>query len=88
MADVYRDDAVAVDTLKRMLDGKAMRPPQLGNKRSISAKLSNAAIIGLKQKAKELGYMHDGTGNLSMLLEAIGCGILEVSQPELKARSL
>jgi hypothetical protein len=86
--NVYKDDAKAVDTLNRLLDGKAMRPPQLGNRRLISAKLSNAAIIGLRVKAKELGYVHNDTGNISMLLEAIGTGTVSVYIPSLSPRHL
>jgi hypothetical protein len=85
---VYADDARALVTLNRLLEGKAMRPPQHGNRRMMSAKLSQVAITGLKHIAKELGYVHGGDGNVSMLLEAIGCGTLEVTQPYLKAREM
>jgi hypothetical protein len=85
---VYRDDARAVETLNRLLQDKAMRPPQHGNKRMMSAKLSQVAITGLKHIAKELGYVHAGDGNVSMLLEAIGTQTLHVTQPSLHARHL
>lgn len=87
-AYLYRDDARAVDTMNRFLDGRAMRPPQLGNKRMISAKLSQVAITGLQQLAKELGYVRAGTGNVSMLLEALGTRTVTVIQPSLTPREL
>jgi hypothetical protein len=85
---LYRDDARAVAEINRLLEGRAMRPPHYGNRRMMSVKLSQVAITGLKHVAKELGYMHNGDGNMSMLLEAIGCGTLEVSQPFMKAREM
>lgn len=85
---VYEDDARAVETINRFLEGKALRPPQLGNKRMVSAKLSAVAIAGLQMIAKELGYVHNDRGNVSMLLEAIGTRTLSVTQPQIQARRL
>lgn len=82
----YKDDARAVDTLNRFLEGHALRPPQLGNRRMMSAKISTAAHIGLKTLAKELGYTRAGSGNVSLLLEAIGTRTLTIMQPQIQAR--
>lgn len=88
MTDVYQDDARAVDTINRLLGNVVTKPPKLGNRRMISAKLSQTAITGLKMRAKELGYVHNGDGNISMLLEAIGTQTITIVPPPVQARRL
>lgn len=82
----YEDDAAAVRVITSMLDGKAMRPPKYGGRKHISAQLSEVARDGLAAQAKKLGYVHAGKGNISMLLEAIGTGVVQVAARPLEAR--
>lgn len=88
MTNSYIDDAQAVKILKTMLDGKALRPPKFGERKHISAKLSQVAIDGLANIAKQLGYVHGGRGNISLLLEAIGTGTVRVQPTPLQPRHL
>jgi hypothetical protein len=88
---VYEDDARAVALINEYIrDGHAMRPPNLPDKTTISARLSRTAHHGLQQIAKELGYVHgrSGKGNVSLLLEAIGTRTVTVTQMPLQARHL
>lgn len=88
-APVYDDDARAVAVINEYLkDGRAMRPPNLPNKRTISARVSDTAHAGLQAIARDLGYVYGGQGNVSLLLEAIGTRTVIVTQQPLQARRL
>lgn len=86
---VYEDDAQAVEIIKKHLNGHALRPPKTdAPKRLISARLSVNAHIGLQRVAAQLGYTHANQGNVSLLLEAIGTGMVVVTPTELIPRRL
>lgn len=85
----YQDDAQAVEILKKHLNGQALRPPKnVAPKRMVSARISTPAHIGLQAVAKRLGYVHNGQGNISLLLEAIGAGVVQVMPSDLQAYRL
>lgn len=86
---VYEDDAQAVDLLNRHLNGQALRPPRSATPyKMMSARLSEEALTGLRNIAARLGYVRAGHGNVSLLLEAIGTGTVEVTPTLLQARRL
>ena len=86
---VYEDDAQMVEMLNRHLSmGRALMPPKVGTKRTISARISDVAHTGLQAIAKELGYTYKGVGNVSLLLEAIGTHTVEVKQKFFQPRQL
>lgn len=58
--------------------GGMVRPEYHAEKRMVTAKISNHAHEGLKRIAKGYGYTWKGTGNVSMLLEAIGSGMFTI----------
>lgn len=66
------DDEAALAIIRRISNGKALRPPSLPDKQTISVRLSTIAKDGLQRIATEMGYTHNHHGNISMLLEAIG----------------
>lgn len=72
------DDKMAVDLIRRAMAGKALRPPQMPNKKLVSIVVSETAREGLRAVASELGYVHGGHGNISMLMEALGLGTIHV----------
>lgn len=80
------DEERATAILNSYLGGTALKPPKFKEKTMISARLSKVALEGLKRIAEQHGYIHDGKGNVTMLLEAIGTGTLEVTQTALLAR--
>ncbi len=43
--------------------------------------VSDPAWLGLDKLAQEFGFTHARSGNISELLEAIGQGVLKVSEP-------
>jgi hypothetical protein len=86
---VYEDDAHMIDLLNRHIAlGKAIRPPKVGTKRMISARISDVAYARLQSIAKELGYVYNGQGNVSVLLEAIGTDTVQVTRTLFQPRSL
>lgn len=84
----YDDDARAVEILNNHLDGRALRPPRAHNRRAVTASISHTAHNGLREIAQELGYVYNGTGNVSLLLEAIGTRTVKVTPIPLLPRSL
>lgn len=82
--NVYADDAKAVDALTKTLNGRALRPPVAHKPKLMSARVSERAMIGLKMTALQLGYVWNGQGNVSMLLEAIGTGTVQVTPTALQ----
>lgn len=85
---VYEQDARAVHAINKILNGRALRPSAPYQPKTISARVSENAHIGLKAIAQQLGYTWNNQGNLSMLLEAIGTGTVQVTPTELQARHL
>lgn len=73
------DDQRALDVLLRLQQGRALRPPKLGGYKTISARITGTAHSGLQRIAHQLGYVRAGQGNVSLLLEAIGTGTVEVT---------
>lgn len=77
---ISKQDAEALAIIAQINGGYANRPPKATTgKRMITARLTTAAIDGLEQTARRLGYIHAGHGNVSMLLEAIGTGTVHVT---------
>lgn len=72
------DDQRARDIIREHSKGYALRPPNFGNKKVITVKLSSVALDGLRETATRLGYVFNGKGNVSMLIEAIGTGTIKV----------
>lgn len=58
--------------------GGVPRPEYNTEKRMVATKISNHAHEGLRRIAKSYGYTWKGVGNVTMLLEAIGTGVLTV----------
>lgn len=81
MSNNFDRDA-ANDLLRQYSNSHALRPPVFADKRLISAKLSDTAISGLRNIAHSLGYIYNGHGNISLLLEAIGTNTLTVHKRE------
>lgn len=75
-----KDEQAAYDVLERAMQGRAFKPPKIADRTLISAKVSKVALEGLRTIAQQLGYTHGGHGNVSMLLEAIGTGTVEVTR--------
>ncbi len=73
------DDEMAVEIMNHYSRGRALRPPMFQDKTVISVKLSKRAKERLQYLASQLGYVHSGHGNISMLLEAIGTDTVEVT---------
>ncbi len=90
MADYYyEDDAQAVDIIHKVLQGRAMRPPRSTTKYHLmSARISEEAHKSLQDIAKQLGYVRAGKGNVSLLLEAIGTGMVGITQNAIRPRRL
>jgi hypothetical protein len=71
----------ALELLRQANGSNAMRPPMFGDKVAITAKISGRAKAGLRRVAKNMGYVHNGHGNINLLLEAIGTGTVVVRVP-------
>lgn len=80
-SNTYDNDKYEAEQILAKLvqgSGGVMRPPQGIEKRTTTIKISDSAHASLKRIAASFGYRWKGTGNLSLLLEAIGEGILTV----------
>ena len=85
----YEDDAQAVDIINTVMKGKAPRPPRSRTAyHLISARISTEAHESLQAIALRMGYSRAGKGNVSMLLEAIGLGAVEVTPSVVRPRTL
>lgn len=86
--DTYEaDNERARALIQEYIGNRAMRPPAYGNKRAISIKLSSVALDGLREIASQMGYIYNGQGNVSMLIEAIGTHTVKVESIPLSSSS-
>lgn len=85
----YEDSLQATEIINAALGGHALRPPRSRTpQKMISARISEEAHAGLQALAIKLGYMRADQGNVSMLLEAIGTGTVNVTPIAVQARRL
>jgi hypothetical protein len=73
----YDNDPIA-DVLARHLRNRPQREVS-DTKKTISARITERAHDGLVMEAARLGYLWNGRGNVSTLLEAIGTGVVTIT---------